>query len=509
MSPAPDPSPAVCFLLGLPRSGTTLLAHLLQQHPDITAPPEPWLMLALDALGKVDRSHPADAALVGMATDEFFGRIDRTAACRALSDAAYSQYLAAAGKCCFIDKTPRYWMAIDFIDTLYPEAPRIVLLRNPYAIAASLKSTWNITLLPESCPPAQSSYLADLVLGLPALAARCDRVKTQVVRYETLVAGPAEEVRRVVTGLGHDPAGITPTTIEKTDYLKSGNFGDRKILEKKTVDDRSIDAWRSELSLEEMQAVTDMVGAELLIALGYAQELQRAQEAGVVDRGAHVTERHRNVFEAWWNLRSGRKAAAAIGEPARAEQQSDAAMQAETESRTSAPDLSAMQTAQLLAESDTERALRQANATTDQLQQALATSEADRAARLNIIHEQNATIATLQGEVARLGQTLAVSEADRAMRLDVIHDRDATPATLQAEKALLEQTLAASKTDLAARLAVIREHETTIGEVRTEIAKLDAMITELNAVQATVLGSRWWRIGAQLRLTPFNQLSQF
>ncbi|WP_461194625.1 sulfotransferase [Bradyrhizobium sp. UFLA06-06] len=35
----------VCFLLGLPRSGTTLLAHLLQQHPEITAPPEPWLCL--------------------------------------------------------------------------------------------------------------------------------------------------------------------------------------------------------------------------------------------------------------------------------------------------------------------------------------------------------------------------------------------------------------------------------------------------------------------------------
>ncbi|WP_312010283.1 sulfotransferase [Bradyrhizobium cenepequi] len=29
--------PVVCFLLGLPRSGTTLLAHLLQQHPDILA----------------------------------------------------------------------------------------------------------------------------------------------------------------------------------------------------------------------------------------------------------------------------------------------------------------------------------------------------------------------------------------------------------------------------------------------------------------------------------------
>ena len=40
------------FLLGVPRSGTTLLATMLDRHPAITAPPEPWLMLALAELGR-------------------------------------------------------------------------------------------------------------------------------------------------------------------------------------------------------------------------------------------------------------------------------------------------------------------------------------------------------------------------------------------------------------------------------------------------------------------------
>ncbi|WP_408918067.1 sulfotransferase [Bradyrhizobium arachidis] len=65
-------SPAVCFLLGLPRSGTTLLAHLLQRHPAIMAPPEPWLMLALEAFGRVDHRHSAGASLVQAATSEFW-----------------------------------------------------------------------------------------------------------------------------------------------------------------------------------------------------------------------------------------------------------------------------------------------------------------------------------------------------------------------------------------------------------------------------------------------------
>lgn len=464
-------------------------------------------MLALDALGTVDQRHPADASLVRTATDEFFGRIDRAAACRALADAAYDQYLAAADKRCFIDKTPRYWMVASFIDALYPEAPQIVLLRNPYAIAASLKSTWGVPLLPETCPPAHSSYLADLVIGLPLLAARRDRSKTQVVRYETLVAQPSEEIRRMITALGYDPADITSTTMGKTDYLKSGNFGDRKILDKKTIDDRSVHAWQTELSVQEMQAVTDMVGADLLIELGYEQEFQWAREAGVIDSGEAMTRRHRQVFQIWWHLRSGRTAAAGSDEPPYSGQRSNAAPQPPTESSPPVSDPSVMQAAQILAESGLEQALRLANTKTDELQRALAASEADRAARLNVIQERDATIATLQSEVPRLEQALATSEADRAARFTLIHERDGTIAALQSEIVRLTQELAGSEADRATRMAAIREQETTIAELQNEITKQQASIAQLNEVQGAVLASRWWRIGSQLRLTPRNQLN--
>ncbi|MGY4598067.1 ribosomal protein S20 [Bradyrhizobium sp. GM22.5] len=444
-------------------------------------------MLALDSLGMVDQRHPADAALVHTATKEFFGRIDRAVVCRALADAAYNQYLAAAGKRCFIDKTPRYWMVVSFLDALYPEAPHIVLTRNPYAIAASLKSTWGIPLLPESCPPARAPYLADLVLGLPVLAARRDHPKTQVVRYETLVAQPGEEIRRIIIGLGYDPAGITSTTIGNTDYLRSGIFGDRKILDKKSVDDRSVNAWQNELSVEEMQAVTDMVGAGLMIELGYEQEFQRAREAGVVDKGETVTEHRRQLFQAWWNLRSDKNTAAAVGDPTNASQRIDAALRAITKSLPSASEPAVMQEARLLAESRVEQALRLANETPAELQQALAVSEVDRAARLDVIHERDATIATLQNEVARLGQALVSSEADRAARLDVIHERDATIATLQSEVARLGQALVGSEVDRAARLDVIHERDATIAALQSDVDRLGQVLVASEADRAARL----------------------
>ncbi|AJA65395.1 MULTISPECIES: sulfotransferase [Bradyrhizobium] len=102
--------------LGLPRSGTTLLAHLLKLHPDIVAPPEPWLMLALEAFGKVDRRHPGGSALIEAATSEFLGRIDRAIVSRAFAEAAYDQYLAEAGKRIIIDKTPRYGRSLTLLN---------------------------------------------------------------------------------------------------------------------------------------------------------------------------------------------------------------------------------------------------------------------------------------------------------------------------------------------------------------------------------------------------------
>ncbi|WP_407175500.1 sulfotransferase family protein [Bradyrhizobium sp. STM 3562] len=298
-----------------------MLAHLLQQHPDILAPPEPWLMLALEAFGTVDNRHPAGAPLIRGATSEFLGRIDRRIVARALADAAYGQYLAATGKRTFIDKTPRYWMVLDFLDGLYPEAQRIVLFRNPYAIAASVKAKWGIPLSSASCPsaiascladlavglppPSIASSLADLVLGLPTLAAQRGRHDTLVVRYEHLVAHPEHEVRRAIAALGYDPEQLASATVEQTDYLRSSSFGDRKILERRAVDDRSVRIWQMQLTTQEMQAVTDLVGAELLNELGYGEELRYAQQVGVTDRGPAVTEGYRQLFKACFDLSAG------------------------------------------------------------------------------------------------------------------------------------------------------------------------------------------------------------
>ncbi|MGY4174936.1 hypothetical protein ACVIHH_000227 [Bradyrhizobium sp. USDA 4518] len=414
MSCASGRSCAVCFLLGLPRAGTTLLAHLLQRHPDVLAPPEPWLMLALEAFGRVDQRHPAGPSLIEVATSEFLGRIDRTIAIRAFADAAYGQYLTAAGKRIIIDKTPRYWAALEFLERVYPEAPHILLMRNPYAIAASLKSAWGIPFRAESSyslsassladlmlrlPDALISSLADLVLGLPRLAAHRARPRTQLVRYELLVTHPDEEIRRLLSGLGCDSAAAPSASMGQVDYLRCSSFGDRKILERNAVDQSSVKTWQSQLSVEEMQTVTDLVGTKLLTELGYEGELLLAQQAGVVDRGPHLTELYRQIFRTWWDLRTG-KAGASSG-PSQSGQVHTARQLPENFHPTC--DMSVVQAQDLSAASVAEN-LRLADPMKAQLQQALLASEADRAAGLDAIRTRDAAIEILRGEVARLEQ---------------------------------------------------------------------------------------------------------
>ncbi|MDI2060381.1 hypothetical protein QJT82_43410, partial [Bradyrhizobium sp. Mp19] len=75
------------------------------------------------------------------------------------------------------------------------------------------------------------------------------------------------------------------------------------------VDEKSVDAWQVQLSVEEMQTITDLIGVELMIQLGYEAELRHAQQAGVVDKGREVTELYRQIFRMWWDLRLSKERA--------------------------------------------------------------------------------------------------------------------------------------------------------------------------------------------------------
>ncbi len=194
------------FLIGSPRSGSTLLARMLGAHSAVHAPAEPHLLTPLAHLGFYETVERAayDPIISQGGIRELVARLpageaDYLDALRAYSDLLYARSLAASGRTYLLDKTPAYALVLDFVARLYPKARYVVLTRHPMAIWSSyvesffdgdFESAHRFNPLLERYLPAIARFLRERTVGL------------HNVRYETLVRDPAAEGQRLCEFLG-------------------------------------------------------------------------------------------------------------------------------------------------------------------------------------------------------------------------------------------------------------------------------------------------------------------
>jgi len=288
------------FLLGVPRSGTTLLATMLAQHPRIASPPEPWLMLALEALGKTPFAHPADPQLIGEAVARFSTDAARLDAARAYALSIYNRVLADAGRGVLVDKTPRYYLILPFVRQLFPNAKYIWLKRNPLDVAVSFKTTWKIDLPAELRAAAADRGCMDLVIGPRLLADFADAGSPAVheVSYEQLVADPRQTAGETFAFLGLEPAeNVTQFALQDSALARS-DFGDRKIIATTSPHAQSVGRWETEFNREDLQTLADAIGTSVFCRLGYDRVLARLAELGVTEPSVETTAVAQRTVEA-------------------------------------------------------------------------------------------------------------------------------------------------------------------------------------------------------------------
>jgi hypothetical protein len=191
------------FLIGAPRSGTTLLARMLSAHSQIHGRAEPHLITPIAHLGYYGnvQKAPYDPINVEQAVKEIVAEIPRGEAgyldaLRAYTDSIYAQLMEAAppAKRYLLDKTPAYALVLPFLTKLYPTARYVVLTRHPLAVLTSYVESffdgdWNVAL----------SHNPILARYVPALArvVRERPVPLVHVKYEELVRDPETHFRRV------------------------------------------------------------------------------------------------------------------------------------------------------------------------------------------------------------------------------------------------------------------------------------------------------------------------
>ena len=115
------------FIVGSPRSGTTILGELLDRHPQVSQWYEPYFVW-----DRVFRLAPHDERTAGDATPKVHKRI--------LKD--FSAYKKRKKCSVLIDKSPRNSLKIPFILKIFPRARFVHLLRDGRDVTLSIHKEW-------------------------------------------------------------------------------------------------------------------------------------------------------------------------------------------------------------------------------------------------------------------------------------------------------------------------------------------------------------------------------
>jgi hypothetical protein len=167
----------------------------------------------------------------------------------------------------FLDKTPRYFLILDDLMRIMPEARYIMLIRNPLAVLMSTLATFPY---PERVCIRHGSDLLDgprcLVEGLAKY-----RDRMTVVQYEQLVLDPDTHLQTICNDFGLDyQTGMTEYSKHR---IPQGKGGDPNIHKHDRPHTASVDKWLKSITSKERAdlclSYMKQLGKPTFEALGY------------------------------------------------------------------------------------------------------------------------------------------------------------------------------------------------------------------------------------------------
>jgi len=123
----PNTTADIVFLIGSPRSGTTLIGDILDLHPQISNWYEPYFVFDY-----FFRDRPDDRRTAADATDRVVHYLRHEMAC----------YQRNRGVCIVTEKSPRNSLKIPFLRKVFPQARFIHILRDGRDVTLSIRVEW-------------------------------------------------------------------------------------------------------------------------------------------------------------------------------------------------------------------------------------------------------------------------------------------------------------------------------------------------------------------------------
>jgi hypothetical protein len=267
---------APVIVLGVRRSGTTLLRVMLDRNPALAVPDESYFVpqLARRHGGTVEPASFVDdlrrlptLAEWGVSAEAVAARLRPGMTTGEAIAAVFEAYAVERGKPRWGDKTPLYMQHLPLLEHLFPEASFVHLIRDGRDAALSFLSVQEGIMTEGWGYPRDAAGFAcqwaTEVRAARALGKRVGPGRYLELRYEALVADPAGELRRTCSfaGLEYDEAMLG--YVGRTESAKKEH--QQRLNEPPRVGVRD---WSTEMPLADREAF-EAVAGDVLAELGY------------------------------------------------------------------------------------------------------------------------------------------------------------------------------------------------------------------------------------------------
>lgn len=255
------------FVVGFPRSGTTLLASQLMRHGNVAIPPEtrffeevmPPFNIGLTTHASLVRKFQGNFRCKDLQLDSqiLLNRfMDYEASYANLLRVALEMFAVMHGRTLVGEKTPVHMMYVDTILAWYPEAKIVAIVRDGRdSVLSLLRVPWAHHDLARHCADwiGRMNHLRRLLKRYPE--------QMHLVRYEELLRQPDTVLKEVLSFAGipvlEEPDGSEVPVLVPT--WESGWKGNAD----KALDPSRIAAWRHSASTEQICCMQTMMGRGL------------------------------------------------------------------------------------------------------------------------------------------------------------------------------------------------------------------------------------------------------
>lgn len=273
------------FIIGVHRSGTTLLRFMLCSHSRIYIPPEsdfipyffgqqPHTELSDEQISKILQLIFTRYRFVGewrgspLKTEEILSKMTGRTPANFLN-ALYSIYANQNGKARWGDKTPIYASYVKVIHSIFPRAKFIHIVRDPYDAGLSLLDKYE-----------KEEFHIDIYYAAQNWVRRINDIETARLEfppdlyyelcYEDLVQKPEEKLRQICTFLGepYEHTMLDHHVLARNKITPDSYFFSNV---RNPINSDSVGKGRRELSLRDRRIIHKICG-QLMVKYGYVPE---------------------------------------------------------------------------------------------------------------------------------------------------------------------------------------------------------------------------------------------